>query len=532
MSFAPMSSFKRIFPVLATLFPLLVLFIRDLDLLPKDFAIYLKSLERLTQELSPYQTTDEHPFKYAPGTLLFFQLLPENAQIAWWITKLLSLTGLCAVLWSMSYSLTQVSYLIRLAIGFALAWKGLLECLDYGQLEILLLSLFYFAFFSIEKKPILSALALSIAALFKIHWGLLALPLIMIIFPKNRKRGVTFLSSLFGFSLVFSGIVPLLYFGPEKLYSLYVEWFHILKIQPSWLYISPENQSLWAVSLKTSSPPLAWIGSFLAVVTSIGVTYKAKLNRRDSKISLVLLWLLTLLLVSPLSWRWSNLILILLPFSTFYALFKMQNVYAKLSMSVLILLYAIQQNPIARILGFSSWKDFHQYFLITLLWLFVYLVLIFQFVPIRFAIRFNLGKRNTLFLWISMSLMGVSFWFKTQFGPVSIEQVLYHLQFQAQGLFTSDHRFIWTFFREVILWPSIILFFILILFQRLRASAFRLYIKYPIAILNLIVVLLLLNQLGLPAFIEGLYADDFLKEHYIFQITPTSPLASRPKALF
>jgi phosphoglycerol transferase len=54
---------------------------------------------------------------------------------------------------------------------------------------------------------------------------------------------------------------------------------------------------------------------------------------------------------------------------------------------------------------------------------------------------------------LACSLFAIPYWVQTQFGTVSVEQVLYHLSFGAEGLFTSDPALIFSFIRIGIVLP-------------------------------------------------------------------------------
>lgn len=338
------------------------------DPLPKDFAVFSIALERFRQGLSPYDAHIVMTYKYSPG---FFSILhalwppisDSSSHIAWWCFKAFSLVlWLCTMI--LCFPVHNRKNFLALLIGLAFCWKGLIETLDFGQLEYVLFSLTFFAAYWESRSLFFTVIAGILAGLLpwiKLPFALV--PVILFLHSQSKKR---FSSGVF-ISAIFMGVIlPVFTFG-NRFFSIYCDWFEALKNQSAEILIQePANQSLLATLSRSGVPPLfatlicaALIAIFLIHEWSL---VRKKANSRDELPTRILT---LLLLVNPLSWRWAGLFLIGVPGILMQ---KSRGFLFTLSL-LLFFLWLIQLNPISKFLGFARWTDLYPYGVITLTWI-------------------------------------------------------------------------------------------------------------------------------------------------------------------
>ena len=115
------------------LFVSLILFFRhsqdlfsDHGKIPTDFQVYVLAVERMRMGINPYIPTDINPYKYSPGALTAFLLLPAQESAAWIVFKFLSL-AIWIVTLLIGVTLNTWRQGALLLLGLVLSWKGLLE---------------------------------------------------------------------------------------------------------------------------------------------------------------------------------------------------------------------------------------------------------------------------------------------------------------------------------------------------------------------------------------------------------------------
>ena len=142
--------------------------------------------------------SETSPFKYSPGALALVQFLPHDPERAWQLfggASIALLTGV--LLFCVRYpDLRSVG---RLVLGLVLAWKGTLETMDYGQLELWLVGLAAAAAATFETAPVFSGLLLGLLPGFKLPWALLFLPFALAARTEHRKRAHRFRRFLSGY---------------------------------------------------------------------------------------------------------------------------------------------------------------------------------------------------------------------------------------------------------------------------------------------------------------------------------------------
>lgn len=194
---------------------------------PGDFKVYQRAVARIETGINPYVQTELSPYKYSPAALIPLKLLPHNDAYAWATFKFLCLA-------SMGFSVLAGANLSRwkdiayLLVGLALSWKGLLETLDYGQLEFLVFFSPTLAARIFEKQTALVGFLIGCLPWFKLPWGFLAIPFSILSFRFSKSKlnqfSIGFLLGFIGFGV----IAPITVFGIDKTVALTGSWINLL----------------------------------------------------------------------------------------------------------------------------------------------------------------------------------------------------------------------------------------------------------------------------------------------------------------
>ena len=343
--------------------------------LPADFSVYLNAWKRVSSGQSPYIPSEGSPYKYSPGVLALMKLLPANPGYAWFVYGALSVFSLAfALLIGSRYrSWREV---LALLLGLALSWKGILETLDYGQLELLILGMAMGAAAALPRWPSMAGILLGTIPWFKLPWGFLVLPFFLYsltqVSPQERK---SHLSQLFSgcllASFIWGAAVPSLLFGPERAMELSKAWLAVLHAQPPNLYFSDINQSLWISANR-------WLGvesgsvSILALGlagTAAGLMMGRLICRPrepgEDIAKWAAPWFLLTQLLNPLSWRWGSVFAIGMPFADQ----RRKGPLRWVLLAILAVFWLGQQNPVLKLFGLNHWSVLHHYGWITGYWI-------------------------------------------------------------------------------------------------------------------------------------------------------------------
>lgn len=346
---------------------------------PSDFAVYLKAWERAKLGQTPYVATDPSPYKYSPGILTAVSLLPEFPPQAWY-----AFSVFCILSWILALAVgaryTSMVPLLGLCVGTLLAWKGVLETLDYGQLEILLFALAIVSGALVGKLPFFSGLLAGTLPWIKLPWLLLLLPLLLRRRELNRQtgygeRGLRLLVSGYVLSCFLWGIaLPSLTWGADRSLLFTQQWFELLKTQPLALYLSDMNQSLWVSTLRWF-PGWAWqvswgvLGILLSWILARLIRRTLSARPKGDVMDWMCGWILLTQLVNPLSWRWGSAVLVAAGFPLVAARKESRRWLYVLTLAVLLGLFLIQLNPVVQALGYVHWTELHRAGTITAYWL-------------------------------------------------------------------------------------------------------------------------------------------------------------------
>lgn len=348
--------------------------------IPGDFGVYLRAWERIKAGTNPYVLTDPSPYKYSPGILTLFQFLPSSAEQAWrtYCAFCLSLLG-GVLFFGVRYRNYKTVGL--LVLGLALSWKGILETLDYGQIEILIFSLAVVSGATIGVAPVLSGLIAGTLPWIKLPWVLFFIPLMLAANRRDLQPGPRmkwlfsgYLASMFAWGAA----IPSITFGSEKSLKLSQSWLEILKHQPEGLFSSAINQSAW-VSVQRwleGSELLAYgiTAVLLSLIMGLLISrpMRAHVHAYDGLGSLAWIspWMLLTQLMNPLSWRWGSVFVLGMPFAIAARISGQKIHWSRILMAVMALLaFILQLNPVVRELGLGHWTELHASGSVTFFWL-------------------------------------------------------------------------------------------------------------------------------------------------------------------
>lgn len=326
---------------------------------PGDFLVYFQAWQRVKQGMIPYVVTDGSPYKYSPSILAFIGLLPGDPIRAWFIFGSLSLLFWLGAI-GLGVRLKSWGDFLKLCLGLLLSWKGVLEVLDYGQMEFVLLILAVMGARSFFPFPFFSGMVLGFLPALKLPWIVFGLPFFL------QAQSEQFWKWVGGFVLawvIWLFGIPVMFFGRERALALTQSWMQILRAQPFDLYLSDINQSLLALGLRLfqESPQVQRLALAFTLISGGGLLGYLIQRRRwiSGELSTLTPWLLFVQLLNPLAWRWGSVFALGAPFAA-------QN----RALWVLVLIFlALQQNPVVHLLGFSHWTDLHPYNLVTGYWL-------------------------------------------------------------------------------------------------------------------------------------------------------------------
>jgi hypothetical protein len=341
--------------------------------IPQDFGAYLKAVRLALEGRSIYDPNDYLTYKYSPGALAPFFLLPSNPIQAWLVAKFFYLsmwvTGL-----GLSLRISSWRQAGLLALGVILSWKGILETLDYGQTEFIFLFLALLMSWLFPRSPFASGVVAGSIPWFKLPWGLLMLPLAL---AASRLGARTFRKVILGIlaAVILWGLfLPMICFGWHGVALLYWDWSVVLRSQPASLYSDLTNSSLWALAVRLMGDSRLILARVTASVAALGLIagFSVHQYRRGFRLPPVrwtAQWMLLALLVNPLSWRWASMVTVAVPLSLDWSAWKKAPKTRATMILAVFFIWLLQQNPVARALGWHHWTDINQYGLITFQWL-------------------------------------------------------------------------------------------------------------------------------------------------------------------
>ncbi len=345
--------------------------------LPTDYSVYLRARDRVNSGENPYQAADSSPYKYSPGVLALVSALPRNPADSWIVFSSLSIFGLAIVL-LIGARFPSWKSVLFIPIGLALAWKGVLETLDYGQLELIILLLVVMAAVLRRRHPLIAGFLAGTLPWFKLPWLLLGLPLILgnvasVQGPGRKEKKLRLVISGYLFSwFVLGAAVPSLVFGPERAMQLTQGWIALLRNQPHALYFSEINQSVWISSMRWigGNPlvPIGLVACAAGFILGSFISRSLRLVSNRDVFAWLSPWLILTQLLNPLSWRWGSVFLVGAPFAIAAGSSRSRSFRITVAF-IALLFFLLQMNPVVQALGYHHWSDFHGYGVVTGYWI-------------------------------------------------------------------------------------------------------------------------------------------------------------------
>ncbi len=338
------------------------LVIPPLEQVPADFLVYFQAVQRWRLELSPYDPSRVMTFKYSPGAFGFFVLAffgAESPGEAWLRFKAFSLITWGLTIYRIWPKRSAWDFL-WLALGLLWSWKGLLEALDFGQVEVAAIAPLLLGFALAPTAPAVSVALAALLPFIKLPWILASIGIVFAARPKKWDDWLPAVAVVLALGLA----LPLILFSGA---TVYADWLEVLRIQPTTILVTePANQSLSAVFGRTLGyPELGVVLAGLLVAFQAVRAYQRRRFAVDPEAD-ALTWLSLLCLVSPLSWRWASLWFIQLPLVTARG---WKDSQVRTLTGVLVLTWLLTQNPVVRFFGLNHWTDLHSGGWVTLQWM-------------------------------------------------------------------------------------------------------------------------------------------------------------------
>ncbi len=199
----------------------------------RDLEVYYRAADRLTEGGELYRAVEDNPwehyvYKYAPpAAMLFIPFLPLGiplSKIIYWI--LLSFI-LGTVLYNLKTLLSPKTVSNRrvatsLLLGIIIVGTHFFRELHLGQVNLLLLGIYIFALCLLQKEKPMGFAALIAVSIFIKPFGLIFLPLLIIM---GRFRELLYFT---GFTILMI-LLPMLFYADSNTYfELYVSWYREL----------------------------------------------------------------------------------------------------------------------------------------------------------------------------------------------------------------------------------------------------------------------------------------------------------------
>ncbi len=348
---------------------------------PQIFQTYSEVWGSLQAGLEPYSDRGYSSFTFSPAFLALLNFLPRSAQDAWFVLSLISIAFFSIVLFTGARyrDWIEIAYLLA---GLGLSWRGILECLQHGQMELLIFSLIVTATSLFSRVPFITGVILGLLPWMRIYYVFLFVPFFLAASrrdpsgePRAPQPRLKLLFSGLLFSSVFWGAaVPSMVFGPDQALSYSISWYKLIQSQPALYFFSGTNQSLWVAIERWFELDQSFVGYGIAAIllgTLLGLLVLRRPVAPSAQDSFVWLtpWLIMNQLLNPLSWRWGSVALIGTCFSAFRP-GRRWFLFRGLLWIAVVFLFLLQQNFFVRpFLGLETWTTLHEFGTVTLLWL-------------------------------------------------------------------------------------------------------------------------------------------------------------------
>ena len=312
--------------------------------------------------------------------------MPKSPQDAWFWFSTLSIA-----LFSVSL-FTGARYrswkdVGLLCVGLALSWRGVLEALQYGQVELLLFFILITASSLFSRWPFFTGALLGLLPWIKAPYGLLMIPFVLAcnrreVFadPRPTLPRLKLLFSGITFSSVFWGAaVPSLTFGPDRALELSVAWAKMMKAQPAQFFFVGPNQSLWVAVdrwFNLRGPAEFGVAAILGGWL-LGVLLMRRPTSPAAQGSFIWItpWLILNQLLNPLAWRWGSVFLVGSGFSAARPSRPNLGYFRGFLWIGTFALFLLQQNFFVRpFIGLSTWTEFNELGTVTLYWLLLFVL--------------------------------------------------------------------------------------------------------------------------------------------------------------
>ncbi len=201
-----------------------------------DLEVYYKAAERLVSGEELYRSIEEDPYehyvyKYAPpAAMLFIPFIPIGLSLGKFLYWLLLTFILGAVLYNLKliylgnkHQNSRIT--LSLILGIVITGTHFFRELHLGQVNLLLLGIYIFALpFLLGRKPLVFGVLIALSIFIK-PFGLIFLPLLIIM---GRSKEILYFT---GFTLILFFAPMVFYDDPGEYLGLFSAWFNELGLE-------------------------------------------------------------------------------------------------------------------------------------------------------------------------------------------------------------------------------------------------------------------------------------------------------------
>ena len=304
------------------------------ELVPYEFKAFLMQVDQAVAGGDPYLGPwERQAYPYSPAVLALGTLwsgTPEESGTAtarllraWGTASVFCIAALALAL-ALGSSYSRRRSLVSLGLGVLLAAPGIRESFLSGHIEFWILSASVLAAALLRPRPGFAGFFLGLLPGLKPGWALLFLPYLIVtmtaqwdLYGKRSKRARYYITGYLLGVVTWGAALPSLVFGNERARMLFESWFRQLANAPMRVFVTADNQSVWASGMRWFEHAPG-IGLGLAAVLLgllFGVLVLRPLPTLSEPLRWLSPWLLFVQLFHPISWKWGSLFMVGAPFA-------------------------------------------------------------------------------------------------------------------------------------------------------------------------------------------------------------------------
>jgi hypothetical protein len=304
------------------------------QLVPFEFKSFLLQVDQAVAGGAPYLGPwERQAYPYSPavlalGTLWSGTTLESGTATgrllqAWGTASVFCIAALALAL-ALGSSYSRRRSLVSLGLGVLLAAPGIRESFLSGHIEFWILSVSVLAAALLRPRPGFAGFFLGLLPGLKPGWVLLFLPYLIVtmtaqwdLYGKRSKRARYYITGYLIGIVTWGAVIPSLVFGNERARVLLESWFRQLSSAPMSMFLSADNQSVWAGGMRwfEHAPGIGLGLAAILLGLLFGVLVLRPLPTLSEPLRWLSPWLLFVQLFHPISWKWGSLFMVGAPFA-------------------------------------------------------------------------------------------------------------------------------------------------------------------------------------------------------------------------